>query len=115
MNMNVAIETHTGNCDGYTNLAGAKVFKLFRSGVFDRRGHLGADAPTLPSRKINMTTYKWQFVARFRYHAFLVGSRINRSSVLKKPCPKIKRVAKKEPELAAAGAVLFFGENSACH
>ena len=37
--------THPGNCDGYTNLAGAKVFKLFRSGVFDRRGHLGADAP----------------------------------------------------------------------
>ena len=37
--------THTGNCDGYTHLAGAKVFKLYRSGLFDRRGHLGADAP----------------------------------------------------------------------
>jgi hypothetical protein len=37
--------THTGNCDGYINFADAKVFKLFCSDIFDRRGHLGADAP----------------------------------------------------------------------
>jgi hypothetical protein len=37
--------THTGNCDRGINFVGTEVFKLFRSSVFDRRGHLGADAP----------------------------------------------------------------------
>ena len=53
-----------------------------------------------------MTAHKWQFVAGFRYHAFGWQSdkpiqRINDA------LSEIKRVAKKEPELAAAGAVLF--------
>jgi len=36
--------THSGNCDRYFNIAGTEVFKLFRGRVFDRRGHLGANA-----------------------------------------------------------------------
>ena len=53
-----------------------------------------------------MTAHKWQFAARFRYHAFgwQSGKPIQR---IKEALSEIKLVAKKEPELAAAGAVLF--------
>jgi hypothetical protein len=37
--------TLTGACDRDINFAGTEVFKLFRGCVFDRRGHLGANAP----------------------------------------------------------------------
>ena len=37
--------TLTGACDRDINFAGTQVFKLFRGCVFDRRGHLGANAP----------------------------------------------------------------------
>jgi hypothetical protein len=37
--------TLTGTCDRDINFAGTEVFKLFRGRVFDRRGHLGANAP----------------------------------------------------------------------
>jgi hypothetical protein len=53
-----------------------------------------------------MTAHKWQFVARFRYHAF--GWQSDKPiQRIKEALSEIKRVAKKEPELAAAGAVLF--------
>jgi hypothetical protein len=49
---------------------------------------------------------KWQFVARFRYHAF--GWQSDKPILrIKEALSEIKRVAKKEPELAATGAVLF--------
>jgi hypothetical protein len=53
-----------------------------------------------------MTAHKWQFASRFRYHAFGWQSEkpIQR---IKEALSEIKRVARKEPELAAAGAVLF--------
>jgi hypothetical protein len=54
-----------------------------------------------------MTVHKWQFVARFRYHAF--GWQSDKPlQRIKEALSEIKRVVKKEPELAAAGAVLFF-------
>jgi chaperonin cofactor prefoldin len=54
-----------------------------------------------------MTAHKWQFAARFRYHAF--GWQSDKPiQRIKEALTEIKRVAKKEPELAAAGAVLFF-------
>jgi hypothetical protein len=37
--------TLAGACDRDINFAGAEVFKLFRGRVFDRCGHLGANAP----------------------------------------------------------------------
>jgi hypothetical protein len=37
--------TLTGACDRDINFAGTEVFKLFRGCVFDRRWHLGANAP----------------------------------------------------------------------
>ena len=53
-----------------------------------------------------MTAHKWQFVARFRYHAF--GWQSDKPiQRIKEALSEMKRVAKKEPELAAAGAVLF--------
>ena len=53
-----------------------------------------------------MTAHKWQFVARFRYHAF--GWQSDKPiQRIKEALSEIKRVVKKEPELAAAGAVLF--------
>jgi hypothetical protein len=53
-----------------------------------------------------MTAHKWQFVARFRYHAF--GWQSDKPiQRIKEALSEIKRVAKKETELAAAGAVLF--------
>ena len=53
-----------------------------------------------------MTAHKWQFAARFRYHAF--GWQSDKPlQRIKEALSGIKRVAKKEPELAAAGAVLF--------
>ena len=53
-----------------------------------------------------MTAHKWQFAARFRYHAF--GWQSDKPiQRIKEALSEIKRVAKKEPELAAAGAVLF--------
>ena len=53
-----------------------------------------------------MTAHKWQFVARFRYHAF--GWQSDKPiQRIKEALSEIKLVAKKEPELAAAGAVLF--------
>jgi len=53
-----------------------------------------------------MTTHKWQFVPRFRRHAFgwQSGKPIQR---LKEALSEIKLVAKKEPVLAAEGAVLL--------
>ena len=53
-----------------------------------------------------MAAHKWQFVARFRYHAF--GWQSDKPiQRIKEALSEIKRVAKNEPELAAAGAVLF--------
>lgn len=54
-----------------------------------------------------MTAHKWQFAARFRYHAF--GWQSDKPiQRIKEALSEIKRVVKKEPELAAAGAVIFF-------
>ena len=54
-----------------------------------------------------MTAHKWQFVARFRYHAF--GWQSDKPiQRIKEALSEIKRVAKKEPEL---GAVLFLEKN----
>ena len=54
-----------------------------------------------------MTAHKWQFVARFRYHVF--GWQPDKTlQRIKEALSGIKRVAKKEPELAVAGAVLFY-------
>lgn len=53
-----------------------------------------------------MTTYKWQFAPRFRYHAF--GWKSDKPiQRIKEALAEIKQVAKKEPVLAAEGAVLF--------
>ena len=53
-----------------------------------------------------MTTHKWQFVARFRYHAF--GWQSDKPlQRIKEALSEIKQVAKQEPALAAEGAVLF--------
>ena len=55
---------------------------------------------------INMTAYKWQFATRFRYHAF--GWQSDKPiQRIKEALSEIKQVAKQEPALAAAGAVLF--------
>ena len=53
-----------------------------------------------------MTAYKWQFAARFKYHAFgwHPAKPIQR---IKEALSEIKQVAKQDPVLAAAGAVLF--------
>lgn len=53
-----------------------------------------------------MSTYKWQFPPRFRRNAFGWKSQppIQR---IKEALVEIKAVAKKEPMLAAEGAVLF--------
>ncbi|TAL52254.1 MAG: hypothetical protein EPN89_02250 [Methylovulum sp.] len=53
-----------------------------------------------------MTAHKWQFTARFRYHAF--GWQSDKPiQRIKEALSEIKQVAKHEPALAAAGAVLF--------
>ncbi len=53
-----------------------------------------------------MTAQKWQFAARFRYHAF--GWQSDKPlQRIKEALSEIKRVAKTEPEVAATGAVLF--------
>jgi hypothetical protein len=53
-----------------------------------------------------MTAHKWQFAPRFRYHAF--GWRSDKPiQRIKEALSEIKQVAKKEPKLAASGAVLF--------
>lgn len=53
-----------------------------------------------------MTAYKWQFAARFRYHAF--GWKSDKPiQRIKEALTEIKQVAKKGPALAAEGAVLF--------
>lgn len=53
-----------------------------------------------------MTTHKWQFAARFRSRAF--GWRSDKPiQRIKEALKEIKQVAKKEPEVAAAGAVLL--------
>jgi len=53
-----------------------------------------------------MSAYKWQFAARFKYHAFGWNSAkpIQR---IKEALSEIKQVAKQAPELAAAGVDLF--------
>ena len=52
------------------------------------------------------TAHKWQFAPRFRYHSFgwKSDTPIQR---IKEALSEIKQVAKKQPDLAAAGAVLF--------
>jgi hypothetical protein len=52
------------------------------------------------------TTYKWQFAPRFRRNAFgwKSDTPIQR---IKEALAEIKALAKKEPVLAADGAVLF--------
>jgi len=51
-----------------------------------------------------MTTHKWQFVARFRRHAF--GWRSDTPiQRIKEAVSEIKQVARKEPVVAAEGAV----------
>lgn len=59
-----------------------------------------------PPEKIYMTTYKWQFAPRFRRNAFgwKSDTPIQR---IKEALVEIKAVSKKEPLLAAEGAVLF--------
>lgn len=53
-----------------------------------------------------MTAHKWQFTTRFRYHAF--GWQSDKPiQRIKEALSEIKLVAKHEPALAAAGAVLF--------
>lgn len=53
-----------------------------------------------------MTTYKWQFAPRFRRNAF--GWKSDTPILrIKEALAEIKAVAKKEPVLAAEGAVLF--------
>ncbi|MEQ1636836.1 MAG: hypothetical protein ABL903_09080 [Methylococcales bacterium] len=53
-----------------------------------------------------MTTHKWQFTPRFRHHAF--GWRSDKPiQRIKEALSEIKQAAKKEPGLAATGAVLF--------
>ena len=53
-----------------------------------------------------MTTYKWQFAPRFRRNAF--GGKSDTPILrIKEALAEIKAVAKKEPLLAAEGAVLF--------
>jgi hypothetical protein len=53
-----------------------------------------------------MTTFKWQFTARFRNRAF--GWKSDKPiQRIKEALTEIKQVAKKEPVLAAEGAVLF--------
>jgi len=53
-----------------------------------------------------MTAHKWQFTARLRYHAF--GWQSDKPiQRIKEALSEIKKVAKKEPALAASGAVLF--------
>ena len=52
------------------------------------------------------TAHKWQFAASFRYHAF--GWKSDKPILrIKEALAEIKLVAKQQPELAAAGAVLF--------
>ncbi|QWF69936.1 hypothetical protein KEF85_11290 [Methylomonas paludis] len=52
------------------------------------------------------TAHKWQFAASFRYHAF--GWRSDKPLLrIKEALAEIKLLAKQQPELAAAGAVLF--------
>jgi hypothetical protein len=53
-----------------------------------------------------MTTYKWQFAPRFRRNAFGWKSDTPTQRI-KEALTEIKAVAKKEPVLAAEGAVLF--------
>lgn len=51
-----------------------------------------------------MTNHKWQFVARFRRHAF--GWRSDTPiQRIKEAVSEIKQVARKEPVVAAEGAV----------
>ena len=53
-----------------------------------------------------MTIYKWQFVPRFRRNAF--GWRSDTPiQRIKEAVAEIKLAAKKEPEIAAEGAVIF--------
>ena len=53
-----------------------------------------------------MTSYKWQFAPRFRQNAF--GWKSDKPiQRIKEALTEIKQVAKKEPALAAEGAVLF--------
>jgi hypothetical protein len=53
-----------------------------------------------------MTSYKWQFAPRFRQSAF--GWKSDKPMQrIKEALTEIKQVAKKEPVLAAEGAVLF--------
>lgn len=52
------------------------------------------------------TAHKWQFAPRFRYHAF--GWKSDTPILrIKEALSEIKLAAKKQPDLAAAGAVLF--------
>lgn len=53
-----------------------------------------------------MSTYKWQFAPRFRRNAFGWKSHTPMQRI-KQALAEIKAVAKKEPVLAAEGAVLF--------
>ena len=53
-----------------------------------------------------MTAHKWQFTSRFRRHAF--GWRSDTPLLrIKEALAEIKQVARKEPELAAEGAVML--------
>jgi hypothetical protein len=91
--MNVPLPKHQGHSTALTTL------KLF------------ADSATIVPFKhikdnLEMTAHKWQFTARFRYHAF--GWQSDKPiQRIKEALSEIKQVAKKEPELAVAGAVFF--------
>lgn len=53
-----------------------------------------------------MSPHKWQFAPRFRRHAF--GWRSDTPILrIKEAVPEIKLVARKDPALAAEGAVIF--------
>jgi tetratricopeptide (TPR) repeat protein len=59
-----------------------------------------------------MATYKWEFASRFRSRAFGWRSDLPIKRI-KEALSEIKQVARKEPVLAAEGAVLFLGKLSA--
>jgi hypothetical protein len=64
------------------------------------------NANLILDNRLMATTYKWQFVPRFRRNAFGWKSATPIARI-KEALVEIKAIAKKEPVLAAEGAVLF--------
>ncbi|SER46003.1 hypothetical protein SAMN05421690_102822 [Nitrosomonas sp. Nm51] len=53
-----------------------------------------------------MSTHKWQFTSRFRYHAFGWNSKLPIQRI-KEALSEIKSFTRKDPILAAEGAVML--------